>query len=178
EALYSAYANDTEEPLALHEWRTTNINALIATVYHRIKETNPNVVFGISPQGNLDNNALINADVRTWMTQSGYVDYICPQLYFSFENAALPFETALDAWTTIDRADGVALYVGLALYKAGTDADGGTWLNDSDILARQIETAQAAQVSGVVLYAVDYLAEDAAQAEAENAREAIAALLQ
>ena len=25
----------------------------------------------------------------------GYIDYVCPQLYYSFENEALPFETAL-----------------------------------------------------------------------------------
>ena len=53
---YAAYVEETEEPLPLHEWRTANINALIAAVYHRIKQTAPDVVFGISPQGNLDNN--------------------------------------------------------------------------------------------------------------------------
>ena len=60
---YAAYVEETEEPLPLHEWRTANINALIAAVYHRIKQTAPDVVFGISPQGNLDNNEKINADV-------------------------------------------------------------------------------------------------------------------
>ena len=83
---YAAYVNETEEPLPLHEWRTANINALIATVYHRIKQTAPEVEFGISPQGNLQNNEKINADVYTWCAQSGYIDYICPQLYYSFEN--------------------------------------------------------------------------------------------
>lgn len=86
---YAAYVEETEEPLPLHEWRTANINALIAAVYHRIKQTAPDVVFGISPQGNLDNNEKINADVLTWCAQSGYIDYICPQLYYSFENEAL-----------------------------------------------------------------------------------------
>ena len=71
---YAAYCEETDEPLPLHEWRTANINALIAAVYQRIKQAAPDVVFGISPQGNLGNNEKINADVYTWCAQSGYID--------------------------------------------------------------------------------------------------------
>ena len=92
---YAASVEETEEPLPVDEWRTAKINALMAAVYHRIKQTAPNVVFGISPQGNLANNEKINADVLTWCAQSGYIEYICPQLYYSFENEALRFEEAL-----------------------------------------------------------------------------------
>lgn len=173
---YATYVSETEEPLPLHEWRTTNINALIASVYQKIKQTAPEVVFGISPQGNLENNEKINADVYTWCAQSGYIDYICPQLYYSFENPALPFETALDAWNTMNRLDNIDLYVGLAVYKAGTDADDGTWLNAEDTLARQIQCAEEAGAAGVLLYAIDYFESTTAQAELANAQIAIDAL--
>ena len=173
---YAAYVSETEEPLPLHEWRTTNINALIASVYQKIKQTAPEVVFGISPQGNLENNEKINADVYTWCAQSGYIDYICPQLYYSFENPALPFETALDAWNTMNRLDNIDLYVGLAVYKVGTDADDGTWLNAEDTLARQIQCAEEAGAAGVLLYAIDYFESTTAQAELANAQIAIDAL--
>ena len=163
----------TEEPLPLHEWRTANINALIAAVYHRIKQTAPDVVFGISPQGNLDNNEKINADVLTWCAQSGYIDYICPQLYYSFENEALPFEEALQQWNAMERLDSVKLYIGLAVYKAGTDADNGTWLNTDDTIARQIERAEETGADGVILYAVDYLDREETRAEMANARATI-----
>lgn len=173
---YAAYVNETEEPLPLHEWRTANINALIATVYHRIKQTAPEVEFGISPQGNLQNNEKINADVYTWCAQSGYIDYICPQLYYSFENEALPFETALEDWNEMERLDSVRLYIGLAVYKAGTDADNGTWLNTTDTIARQIERAEETGADGVLLYAVDYFEAEEAKAEMANAKVAIDAL--
>lgn len=173
---YAAYVNEMEEPLPLHEWRTANINALIATVYHRIKQTAPEVEFGISPQGNLQNNEKINADVYTWCAQSGYIDYICPQLYYSFENEALPFETALEDWNEMERLDSVRLYIGLAVYKAGTDADNGTWLNTTDTIARQIERAEETGADGVLLYAVDYFEAEDAKAEMANAKVAIDAL--
>ena len=173
---YAAYVNETEEPLPLHEWRTANINALIATVYHRIKQTAPEVEFGISPQGNLQNNEKINADVYTWCAQSGYIDYICPQLYYSFENEALPFETALEDWNEMERLDSVRLYIGLAVDKAGTDADNGTWLNTTDTIARQIERAEETGADGVLLYAVDYFEAEEAKAEMANAKVAIDAL--
>lgn len=173
---YAAYVNATEEPLPLHEWRTANINALIATVYHRIKQVAPDVVFGISPQGNLDNNEKINADVFTWCTQSGYIDYICPQLYYSFDNEALPFEEALESWNAIERLDSVKLYIGLAVYKAGTDADDGTWLNTEDTIARQIKRAEETGADGILLYAVDYLEAEETRAEMANAKIAIDAL--
>ena len=173
---YAAYVNETEKPLPLHEWRTANINALIATVYHRIKQTAPEVEFGISPQGNLQNNEKINADVYTWCAQSGYIDYICPQLYYSFENEALPFETALEDWNEMERLDSVRLYIGLAVYKAGTDADNGTWLNTTDTIARQIERAEETGADGVLLYAVDYFEAEEAKAEMANAKVAIDAL--
>lgn len=170
---YAVYVNDTEEPLPLHEWRTVNINALIATVYHRIKQANPNVAFGISPQGNLKNNEKINADVYTWCAQQGYIDYICPQLYYSFENPALAYETALEQWSEMTRLENVQFYIGLAAYKAGTDADEGTWLNSSDTIARQIETAKKAGADGILFYAIDHFTADEAEAEMANAQVAV-----
>lgn len=166
---YAAYVKETEEPLTLHEWRTANVNALIAAVYSRVKEANENVQFGISPQGNLENNEMINADVYTWCAQAGYIDYVCPQLYYSFENEALPFETALQNWCALKRLPSIKLYIGLAVYKAGTDADNGTWLNTTDMLAKQIDRAKEAGADGVVLYAVDHLTGENAKAEMANA---------
>lgn len=166
---YAAYVKETEEPLTLHEWRTANVNALIAAVYSRVKEANENVQFGISPQGNLENNEMINADVYTWCAQAGYIDYVCPQLYYSFENEALPFETALQNWCALKRLPSIKLYIGLAVYKAGTDADNGTWLNTTDTLAKQIDRAKEAGADGVVLYAVDHLTGETAKAEMANA---------
>lgn len=165
---YGLYVETVETPLDLPEWRQANISALVAEVYRKVKKARPQAVFGISPQGNIQNDEAMGADVKAWCASPGYVDYICPQLYYSFENQALGYAEALAQWQALPRHQGLSLYAGLALYKAGTDADGGTWLLSDDILRRQIEAAQAAQCSGVVLYSSAYLHTEQTRAEVEN----------
>ncbi len=164
-AAYESYVQSVEEPLPLLEWRKANINAMVAEVYSAIKEVKPEVVFGISPQGNIANDEAMGADVETWAAVPGYVDYLCPQLYFSFENEALGYMEALEEWAALPQHEGLKLYAGLALYKAGTDADNGTWLLRDNIIALQAEAALEAGYQGVILYSSDYL--DAQQTEKE-----------
>lgn len=169
-AAYEAYAAQTEQPLPLAEWRQWNISALVAQVYQAVKDARPEAAFGISPQGNIQNDEAMGADVSTWAAVPGYVDYLCPQLYYSFENEALPYRQALQEWAALPRHPGLRLYAGLALYKAGTDADGGTWLSRDDIIALQAEEALSAGYGGVVLYSWEYLNSPQTAAEMENAQ--------
>lgn len=168
-AAYEAYAQSVEEPLPLLEWRAANINAMVAQVYESIKAVKPGVVFGISPQGNMQNDEAMGADVATWAAVPGYVDYLAPQLYYSFENEALPYQQALEEWAALPRHQGLELYAGLALYKAGTDADGGTWLLRDNIIALQAEAALNGGYQGVILYSSEYLEAEQAAKEVENA---------
>lgn len=168
-AAYEAYAQSVEEPLPLLEWRAANINAMVSQVYESIKAVKPEVVFGISPQGNIQNDEAMGADVATWAAVPGYVDYLAPQLYYSFENEALPYQQALEEWAALPRHQGLELYAGLALYKAGTDADGGTWLLRDNIIALQAEAALNGGYQGVILYSSEYLEAEQAAKEVENA---------
>ena len=79
----------------LADWRKANVNLLIAETYLTVHRYSQTAVFGISPQGNLGNNAQLYADVESWCRAKGYLDYICPQLYFSPDNPALRFADAL-----------------------------------------------------------------------------------
>ena len=168
-AAYEAYTQSVEEPLPLLEWRAANINAMVSQVYESIKAVKPGVVFGISPQGNMQNDEAMGADVATWAAVPGYVDYLAPQLYYSFENEALPYQQALEEWAALPRHQGLELYAGLALYKAGTDADGGTWLLRDNIIALQAEAALNGGYQGVILYSSEYLKAEQAAKEVENA---------
>mgnify|MGYP005764233015 FL=1 len=167
-AAYEAYTQSVEQPLSLAEWRKDNVNAMVAEVYSAIKQVKPEVVFGISPQGNIKNDEAMGADVKTWAAVPGYVDYLCPQLYFSFENEALGYTEALEEWAALPRHEGLKLYAGLALYKAGTDADNGTWLLRDNIIALQAEAALEAGYQGVILYSSDYLDAEQTAAEMKN----------
>lgn len=174
---YALYTQSVETALPLPEWRRANISAMVQEVYLRVKKAAPETVFGISPQGNIENDENMGADVRAWCAVPGYLDYICPQLYYSFENPALGYETALEQWLSLPRREGLALYAGLALYKAGTDADEGTWKLSDDTIRRQIEKARERECAGVVLYSSDYLDASQTAEEMENAREALAPAL-
>ena len=168
-AAYESYTQSVKNPLPLLEWRAANINAMVAQVYESIKAVKEEVVFGISPQGNIANDEAMGADVKTWAAVPGYVDYLAPQLYFSFENEALGYLEALEEWAALPQHEGLKLYAGLALYKVGTDADGGTWLGRDDIIALQAEAALEAGYQGVILYSSDYLDADQTAQSVEKA---------
>lgn len=167
---YKEYINGCEnESMTLEEWRKANVNLLISEVYLRIHSIKNNVEFGISPQGNINNNDKLFADVQLWCTTRGYIDYICPQIYFSLDNPALTFEDSLQSWCELEFASNVNLYVGLAGYKAGTDDDEGTWLNDDNILAQEYNIiCENEKANGLMMYSYTSLFSDDGKKEMEN----------
>ena len=144
----------------------------VSEVYDRVKAANPQVKFGISPQGNLENDRNMGADVEAWCAAPGYLDYICPQLYYGFENETLPYTEALRQWTELYRCEGIELYVGLALYKAAGDTQEAGW-DTGRVISQQIQEAQSAQCNGIILYSSAYLDVEAARQEVEGAVEAL-----
>ncbi|WP_418329834.1 glycoside hydrolase family 10 protein [Ruminococcus sp.] len=160
--------------MSIDNWRLANVNTLICDTYRAIHKISDNVDFGISPQGNIDNNAKIYADVKTWCICKGFVDYICPQLYYSLDNPALTFEDSLTAWSNLDINKSVKLYVGLAGYKANSDADEGTWLYSNNILADEYKIAvNNEKVSGIMLYSYSALKDENAGTEIANLTKAM-----
>lgn len=165
---YSASASKNGSPLALADWRRGNVNALVSLVYREIKSAKPELPFGISPQGNVQNDLDMGADVAIWCSVKGYADYLCPQLYVNFENPTLPFDDAVRTWRNMVTNPDVKLYLGLAVYKAGSDADSGTWKSSGDILARQVELGRETSCDGFMFYSCDYLNQDQTKEEVQN----------
>lgn len=166
---YSKYVNGGGE-LDLIEWRTECVNILVKDTYDAIKEIKPDVVFGISPQGNIGNCINMGADVHKWGSEKGYVDYICPQIYWSFDHEVAQYDKMCLKWRDIVTEESVKLYIGLALYKAGSDADKGTWLSSDDILAQEIRYARGEEINadGFMIYSYEYLFKDVTKNEVEN----------
>lgn len=71
--------------------------------------------------------------------------------------------------------DGVKLYIGLAVYKAGSDADEGSWEGSQDILQKEIEYGRELKADGFMLYSYDYLVNDQTKKEIENVMKIIEA---
>lgn len=131
--------------LSLDDWRRDTVTAMVKKMYSTVHSANPTAVFGISPQGNIaSNEQTLYADVRRWVSEEGCCDYICPQIYYGFENSSLPFTQTVDAWRSIIKRADISLVIGLAAYKTGTSdkyAGSGAdeWKNNTDILKRQRE---------------------------------------
>lgn len=160
---------DGKSALSQLEWRKSNINTLISGVYSGIKSVNNNIVFGISPQGNIENNALVGADVHSWGSVNGYCDYLCPQIYFSKSHKILPYNSAVKSWNELITNKKVKFYIGLGLYKAGSDADDGTWLYNDNNIAQQIEFGKQNGADGFMFYSFDYLENNQTEKEVKNA---------
>lgn len=137
--------------------KKANVNKMVRTVYNTVKAKKKSLKFGISPAGNIKYCEKIGADVRTWLSQSGYVDYIVPQLYWS-DNYILAgkkkkmFRDCLAQWRAINTRD-VPMYIGLALYKTGISLkeDIG-WKKSSQNIAKQLKQIRKGNSEGYVLF--------------------------
>lgn len=120
--------------MSLADWRRENVNMLIRETYEAIKNTKPDCAFGVSPFGiwanstsntpvegsesaGLESYSSLYCDTLTWVNEK-CVDYIAPQLYWSFTSNAAPFDNMARWWNSNLDGTGVDLYVGHAAYKA------------------------------------------------------------
>ena len=136
------------------DWRRSHVDALIAGAYSAVHQKK-GCVFGVSPRHSYQENyASLYADTKKWLAQSGYVDYLCPQIYFGFEHPTAAFTKMVDEWLGFPRASTVQLYVGLGLYKTGIDSDTyagdakNEWKNNTDIMKRSVQYLQGKQNCG------------------------------
>lgn len=173
-AAYSASGTS----LSLSKWRTDNVNRMVRKLYDTVHRSNSSAYFGISPQGSVDNNYNeLYADVRKWCSESGYCDYILPQVYFGF-NSVLPYADVASQWNNMVSGSGVKLVIGLAAYKIGAaDSYAGSagkneWISNSDIISRQMEYAKSlTNYGGVALYRYDSLFNPASDVSAQVSKE-------
>lgn len=163
---------------SLSSWRMDNVNKLISATYSAIKAIDSSVQFGVSPNGNIDQNySVLYADVKTWCQNSGYVDYIMPQLYYGFDNAACPYEQTLKAWNSMITQKNIKLYPGLAAYKIGLNdqwagAGATEWQNTTTMLQRQVASAREySRYGGFALYRYDSVINPAASVSSRISEE-------
>lgn len=148
------------------DWRRENINVLVRSLYNTVKSINKGILFGISPQGNIETDYEKQyADVEKWLSEGGYCDYIVPQIYYGYENSECPFEETLDGWKSISDGN-TALIIGLCTYKNGTEdkwAGKGAdeWIINDDVTSRQVtDCTDDPEVDGIALYSYSSTFED------------------
>lgn len=136
-------------------------------VNNLVKETHKltkkhHAVFGISPEGNIENNYSKNqADVYTWAKSNEYVDYLMPQIYYGFQNEAAPFYNILKKWDNLVKESDVKILPALAFYKSNQEdlyAKNGKyeWIENDDIIMRQVLLSRNMQsYAGFALFRYD-----------------------
>ena len=136
-------------------------------VNNLVKETHKltkkhHAVFGISPEGNIENNYSKNqADVYTWAKSNEYVDYLMPQIYYGFQNEAAPFYNILKKWDNLVKESDVKILPALAFYKSNQEdlyAKNGKyeWIENDDIIMRQVLLSRSMQsYAGFALFRYD-----------------------
>ncbi|MBQ7136691.1 MAG: family 10 glycosylhydrolase [Bacilli bacterium] len=160
---YKEYV-DSGGTLTLSDYRLNNISLLIKGVYNSIKKIKPNVLFGISPEGNINNNYESNfIDTKKILSEEGYVDYIMPQIYYGFFNEVMPFIDTVNMWNSLIKVPNIKLIPALAFYKTGKIDDyakGGKeeWINDNDIIMKQVLLSKnLSNYGGFSLFRYDYI---------------------
>lgn len=165
---YSKYSSLSQKT------KKSYVNQMVQSVYNTVKQKSPSLLFGISPAGNVDNCEAIGADVKTWLSVPGYVDYIVPQIYWS--NAYMLggkftrlFDQRLKQWRELNTAE-VPMYIGLGLYRGGMrDSSDIGWKRSQKVVASEIsKTRKYADVSGYSLYSYESLYKKSCRNEVKN----------
>ena len=160
---YQSYVSRGGE-LSLADFRRENINSLVRELYAAVKTENESMLFGVSPAGNMKNNYNeLYADVEVWCSNEGYIDYLCPQLYFGFEHSTCAFDKLCGEFSDMIKLDGIKLIFGMSLGKAksGYDQYAGEgkheWRDNKDVLYRQLKYTETIEnYSGVSYFCYQY----------------------
>lgn len=152
-----------ENTISTTDFRLSQVNELISKIYQTIKNIKSNVQFGISPDGNIENNYQIHyADVKKWLNEDGYIDYIMPQIYYGFLHDSKPFIKTVNEWENLIH-NNTKLVVALSLYKAGEqDIYAGSakneWIDNNDIIKKQIQVIRnLSNYNGFSIFRYDFL---------------------
>ncbi len=159
-ARYEAYQNAGGE-LSLSDWRRNNVNQLIELSYRTVKEHRPDCLFGVAPRGIWRNASddptgsataggaaydEIYCDALAWV-KNGWLDYLSPQIYWSFTHKTAPFGVLADWWNKALADSGIRLVVSLAGYS----------LPENEILAQKAYLAELATYGGFAFYSFSHL---------------------
>ena len=124
----------------IEDWRRDNVNEMIGEVYDVIQTiniaNNKNIVFGVSPSGiwksgtpsgisGLSSYHALFGDAIAWM-QAGKVDYIAPQLYWTF-GGGQDYDILSQWWNDQAATYNTQLYISQAYYKLDSSVSSWDW---------------------------------------------------
>ena len=142
-----------------------DVSAMVKGIYNAVKSVNHQAQFGVSPEGNINRDYSIHfADVKRWCREKGFIDYICPQIYYGMEHQTYPFAKVVAEFNSyITEESGVFLLAGMTLGKINNEdkyAGSGRleWTQHNDVILRCIrETKKQSRAQGIAIFCYQYL---------------------
>lgn len=132
-----------------------NTTAMVRSLYNVTHQIRSNAVFGVSPMGGFTNNSLglpdsdrsnHATDLKLWCQNKGYIDYVMPQIYWTYDNAISPFTPVFNRWENFVDTSKVKLYVGLTSHTV------------PQCIPQQIKDVTASpKASGYALFSLRYI---------------------
>jgi uncharacterized lipoprotein YddW (UPF0748 family) len=148
-------------------------NAMVQAVYKAVHKKK-GVKFGVSPAGNYGNAMACGADVKTWLSVKGYIDYAAPQIYWTdrwgSDGGTKMFSARLQRFKDLNTL-GLPMYVGLALYRTGyKQSDDKGWGTSNRNIASQVEKLRTAGMDGYILFSLRSMYSKTSAKELKNLR--------
>ncbi len=151
--------------LSVADWRRANVDNFIQQLYAETKAAKPHVKVGVSPFGiwrpgypssivGFDAYDKLYADARKWL-QSGWVDYLTPQLYWKIDSTGQSYPQLLDWWIAENTQQ---RWICPGNFASKVDKSG-TW-PATEILSQIQVTREASGASGNVLFSMKSLFAD------------------
>lgn len=139
------------------DWRRDNVNKLVAELDSQLHKADPDISFGISPQGIWANSSTMPngsatkgseaytqkfADCLAWI-KAGSIDYIAPQIYWNIGYSVADYSILAKWWSDAVEGTDVDLYIGMADYRSSNVTDtSSVWYGTSE-LQRQLAVNKA-----------------------------------
>ena len=147
-AEYNQYGNG----MSRANWRIYNVDQQIIAYQNATHGAKSHVVFGVSPAGNVDNCHRLYAYPEHWL-QNGTTDYLTPQIYWDHERTdGADFNTRLNKFLNMQRADNVHMLVGIAPYMVYSAGSQYAFYHNPGELLYQVNKVRSLGLDGTFWY--------------------------
>ena len=148
------------------DWRRSNVDRFVQDLYATVHQAKPWVRVGISPFGlgkperrpagvaGFSQYDKLYADVEKWV-QTGWLDYLAPQLYWPVLREGLPFEPLLDQWVA-ENTQQRHLWPGFFTSQLGKAG----WKSAEILQQIQLQRARGDKASGHIHFSMVALMQD------------------
>ena len=169
---YAQYGSNFSD---VGDWRRDNVNQLVKALGERLRAIDPELSYGISPSGvwadrssqsqgsnttgGFESYYASYADSRKWVKE-GWIDYICPQVYWYIGHSSMDYETIVKWWADTVKGTGVSLYIGMADYQAGNTDPTSPWYGVEAIRQQLALNETIPQIDGEVHFRYQFLEEN------------------